>query len=281
VAISILADPLFVILTHGSTGDLIVDNLDYSPSLESTNTLSLLTINMAHGRSNGRHQIWLSNDTIGENINNIGYLILREKPHIVALQEADDKSWWSGRFSHVKKVGQLGGMRYAISGTNVDGLGLHYGAAIVTQLEVSNCKQVTFAKSIPTLSKGFVIASFQWPNEPKYLFDVVSLHLDFASAAVRTSQLETLTKILQLSDRPMIIMGDFNTDMQQDLLLPFANNLKLSTYDIHNKDIVTFKGLNTRIDWIFVSDAFEIITHEVLDDIISDHQAVSVEVRRK
>lgn len=116
----------------------------------------MMTINMAHGRGNGKNQILQSDDFIKGNVSTIGRLIAREGPQVVALQEADAPSWWSGDFSHVNTVGKLGGMASAIQGLNVDGLGLGYGAAIVTQLESSNARQVTFKKNIPAFSKDYL-----------------------------------------------------------------------------------------------------------------------------
>lgn len=39
-------------------------------------------------------------------------VITRENPHVVALQEADGPSFWSGKFNHVDYLARTGGYSY-------------------------------------------------------------------------------------------------------------------------------------------------------------------------
>ncbi|MDM8536680.1 endonuclease/exonuclease/phosphatase family protein [Desulfobacterales bacterium HSG17] len=276
----ILGDILIVFLTHGS--NVNVDTVLLGTNIEkiSDNEITVLSLNMAHGRGNGKNQIFQSKDVISQNVKMIGDIIKREKPQFVALQEADDASWWSGNFSHVEMAGRIGGMRAAIQAHNVDGLGLHYGAAILTTFDVTEARQFTFPRNIPTFSKGFVIATCEWPDDPDFLFDVISLHLDFARAEVREAQIHELSQVLRKNNRPFIIMGDFNTDMEGKLLPQFSDELDLTTWARDDETIITFPGLGHRIDWIFVNNGFKIIEQEILDDIVSDHRVVRARIKR-
>jgi endonuclease/exonuclease/phosphatase family metal-dependent hydrolase len=171
-------------------------------------------------------------------------------------------------------------MTSAVQGLNVNGLGLHYGAALVTQLRVLDARQVTFARNAPTFSKGFVAATCSWPGDSNFKFDVVSVHLDFASSNVRARQLSVLAKSIKKAARPVIIMGDFNTEMSKKLLPGFLKETGLSTWKPDNDSIVTFPGRGSRIDWILVSPEFRIVKQTILDDVVSDHRVVRAAIRR-
>ncbi|MBT3285694.1 MAG: hypothetical protein HN380_00010 [Victivallales bacterium] len=277
----VLCDLAIVCTTHGGSHKVEVATLDIDAVSAGQDLITLLTINMAHGRRDGRNQILQSGKAIRGNIDAIGELIAREGAQLVALQEADAPSWWSGGFSHVNRVAALGSMTSAIQGTNVSGWGLHYGAAIVSQLEVSDAHQITFPRNIPTFSKGFVVATCEWPGDQSFRFDVVSLHLDFASAKVRSKQLSVLENLVTKTDRPIIIMGDFNTDMSKSLLPQFISRTGLQTWKADDQSIVTFPALKSRIDWILASSEFRIVEQSVLDDVLSDHRILKAVIGRR
>ena len=238
------------------------------------NNLTLLSINMAHGRGDGRSQILQSSKVINAYVHKIADLIIREDADIVALQEADAPSWWSGNFSHSEEIAKLSNMHFSIQGEHVSGFGLQYGTSLIGKLNVIEAYSQTFTKSIPMLSKGFVMATCQWQG---LIFDVVSLHLDFARSVTRQKQLNLLETTLKKQNRPMIIMGDFNTDMSTKLLPDFMQELNLYTWRPNDKEIVTFPSLGGyRIDWILISQEFKIIDHQILDDIVSDHLSVKM-----
>jgi len=67
-----------------------------------------------------------------------------------------------------------------------------------------------------TLPKGFVVSCINWPANPAYSVDVISVHLDFMSAKTRKQQAKTLVDVLKSRNRPMILMGDFNTYWDHD-----------------------------------------------------------------
>lgn len=275
--IILLSIGFFIYNTYGESGEVEPFFLD-NKKVESSETLTLLSINMAHGRGDGRNQILQSNEIIKSYVNKIGELVKREVVDVVAMQEADAPSWWSGDFSHVNHVAKLSSMRYALQGKHVNGLGLHYGAALISKLEVTEARSETFKMSIPTFSKGFVVATMKWGD---FNFDMVSLHLDFSRASVRKEQLDFLAKNLKERNLPLVIMGDFNTDMSKELLPNFMNEMKLKTWKPNDKSIVTFPFLGgSRIDWVLVSSEFEIVEQTILDDVVSDHSVLRAVLKR-
>ena len=64
--------------------------------------MTLLTLNIAHGRKDGRNQMLQRTATIRRNLDDITRLLAQTSPALVALQEADGPSFWSGKFDHVK-----------------------------------------------------------------------------------------------------------------------------------------------------------------------------------
>lgn len=285
VLVVAVADVLIINLTHGESGPIEVSHPQNTTSALPGNELSqssikVMTLNMAHGRADGRNQILQSGTAIRNNIHSIGALVAREDPQVIAMQEADAPSWWSGNFSHVESTGNAAGMTSVAHALNIDGLGLHYGTAIATQLEVTEAQQVTFPRNLPSFSKGFVVATCVWPGDDSFKFDVVSLHLDFASHKVRSRQLAQLAELVKQTPRPMILMGDFNTDMAKELLPNFLKNTGLTAWRSEDQSIVTFPIMKSRIDWILVSPEFHITSHKLIDEQLSDHRFVAATLTR-
>jgi len=271
---------IILFATYGKTSQIEITPLENTVTNFSDHQIIVMTINMAHGRSNGRNQIFQSNDAIRNNVNEIGRLIAKREAHIVALQEADGPSWWSGGVSHINAVGMRAGMTTAMQANNVDGLGLHYGTAIISKLAVKYARQETFPMSFPSFSKGFLVATCVWPPDISFEFDVISLHLDFLNATVRAKQLSILKDYIKHSTRPVILMGDFNTDMNKEILPKFLEQTGLVMWKPNDKSIITFPKFGQRIDFILVSSEFKIIQENVLPDVISDHRSVEAIIER-
>ena len=64
-------------------------------------TLRVMTLNLAHGRGEAFHQLFQKSTTIIQNLDEISAMLKREQADVVALQEADAPSFWSGNFHHV------------------------------------------------------------------------------------------------------------------------------------------------------------------------------------
>jgi len=141
---------------------------------------------------------------------------------------------------------------------------------------------ITFDASPPTFSKGFVVATVDWPGEPNIKVDVVSVHLDFLRKSVRGWQVEDMIAKLSSRGRPMIVMGDFNCEWKskKSAVRAIAEGLNLKAYQPASLGMDTFPLLRRRMDWILISDELEFVTYRVLPDVISDHYAVVCEVRR-
>lgn len=241
--------------------------------------LKLLTVNLAHGRGTGLHQAFQDADDAYRNLDAVKTLIERESPDIVALQEADAPSAWSGRFDHVDYLVRASGLGWGVHATHARGVGLAYGTAVLSRLPLEDSGAVTFAPATAALPKGFSIATVRWAAAGIDL-DVVSVHLEPLRASVRRKQAEQLIEALADRSRPLVIMGDFNTDWDgRDGVLPLLSaSLGLAAYAPGQADIVTYPRLGRRLDWILVSDPLRFTGFRVLDDGVSDHLAVVADV---
>jgi len=238
-------------------------------------TLKVMTLNLAHGRKDGWHQIFQSPATIKSNLTEIATVLRREQPQVVALQEADQPSFWSGNFNHVHYLAQQPPYNYAIQGEHVKRFGLTYGTALLSQLPLINPLSITFTYTPPTPAKGFVMTTLRDPG-----INVVSLHLDFSRASVRQRQVEEMVKHLKPLTLPLIIMGDFNCEWAQEHTLPWLTaQLQLHAYQPESTGLKTFS--TSRIDWILISSELEFMEYKVLPEILSDHFGIVAQLNVK
>jgi len=238
-------------------------------------SLRLLSVNLAHGRGTGFHQAFQDSDDARRNLDGVESLISREAPDVVALQEADAPSAWSGRFDHVDYLARSAGYDWGVHTTHAIGVGLAYGTAVLSRFPVEDHAALTFAPAPAALPKGFSLATVYWP-EGDLEFDVVSVHMEPLRQAVRQRQAMQLVEALTDRTRPLVIMGDFNTewDHKDGVLKQLVEELQLTAYSPEGEDIITYPRLGRRLDWILVSAPFRFDRFRVLDDEVSDHRAV-------
>jgi endonuclease/exonuclease/phosphatase family metal-dependent hydrolase len=288
-----LIGALFVIVPYATTGASSDSSGDSSlssirPALREGNgadsVLPVMTANIAHGRGTGRHQALQSGNTIRSNLDEIAKVLLREQPDVVALQEADGPSFWSGGFSHVEHLADAAGFSHQFRGEHVKGLKTSYGTALLSQVPLNDRGSVTFAPSPPTLSKGYVVGRVGWPGNPGVEVTVVSVHLDFSRASVRKAQVEKMILTLSERERPLIIMGDFNCSWtgKEGSLRTLAEGLEARAYEPAAEKMGTFPSTGKRLDWILISADLEFVRYETIIDAVSDHRAViaSLKLRR-
>ena len=242
-------------------------------------SLKVMTLNMAHARGDGFHQALQGTDIALANLDSIRGLLQREVPDVVALQEVDEASFWNGGFSHAAWLVESSALTQFVHGAHVQGPGLRYGAALLSGLPLSEPQSLTFDPARTLVPKGMVVSTITWPGTRSLQVDVVSVHLDFLSQAVRHQQVTELVALLQQRDRPRIIMGDLNSRWEPgSAVQTLAQELGLSVYRAGATDIATFPALGSRLDWVLLSPGFEFRSSRVLEDVVSDHRAVIAEI---
>ncbi|MCK5311674.1 MAG: endonuclease/exonuclease/phosphatase family protein [Desulfobacteraceae bacterium] len=250
------------------------------PSLNNNSVMKILTLNIAHGRKDGASQIFQSKEEIKSNLDDIVSLLQRINPDLVALQEADGPSVWSGDFSHVAYLAEKAGYYYSVRGAHVEGIMLSYGTALLSKHPLCKPASLTFEPSPPTFSKGFVSADIN--TGVKSETKIVSVHLDFFRKTVREQQVKDMVDKLSISKKPLIVMGDFNCEWEDGSALQIlAEKLNLTAYQTGAENMITFPALKKRLDYILISKDFEFTTYKVIEDIVSDHLGVITEIRKK
>jgi endonuclease/exonuclease/phosphatase family metal-dependent hydrolase len=249
-----------------------------------TGNLKVLTLNVAHGRKDGFNQLFQSDERIRNNLKEVAAFLNQTEADIVALQEADGPSRWSGNIDHVELLAQQAGYpRYSRAGHAKSWL-FDYGTALLIRGDFTETSSYAFAPSPPTLSKGFLIGQIVWqsknPSDPPVLVDVVSVHLDFSRSSIRQQQIVEMLNILAERKNPIIILGDFNSDWFNDasVVQDLARRCRLHTYKPLANDLGTYRKSERRLDWILISSELEFKHYSVLPDIVSDHYAVVAEV---
>ncbi|MEN8206160.1 MAG: endonuclease/exonuclease/phosphatase family protein [Pseudomonadota bacterium] len=256
-----------------------------SPQIAYTaGTLKVLSLNIAHGRKDGMNQLFLDSSTIRKNLDEIAAVLNQTGADIVALQEADSPSRWSGNFDHIALLAEQADYAAVTHTPHASSWLFNYGTAILSHAAFTETLNYTFEPSPPTMNKGFTLAQIIWQpqgeSQAPVLLDIVSVHLDFSRKQVRESQIREIKQALAGRDNPTIILGDFNSDWLADELVvrALASGMKLKGYRPSADDLDTYPSGNKRLDWILISKTLEFTSYEVLPDVLSDHKAVVADI---
>ncbi|MHC4333503.1 MAG: endonuclease/exonuclease/phosphatase family protein [Planctomycetota bacterium] len=231
------------------------------PAAESTrgqsSSLKVMTLNVAHGRGDGPNQVLQKGKAIKMNLDQIGAVLS-------------------------SYLAEKAGFAYSVRAEHVKGMNISYGTGLLSTPALREPLSVTFDPSPPTFSKGFTVATVDWPGEPNMEVDVVSVHLDFSRKSVRARQVEDMIERLSSRGRPLIVMGDFNSEWRssKSAVRALAERFNLKAYQPASPRMDTFPLLGMRMDWVLISADLEFVTYQVLPDVISDHYAVLCEVRK-
>jgi len=242
-------------------------------------SLKVMSLNIAHGRSDGPNQLFQDEHQHRRNLDRVADLLRRVEADVVALQEADAPSRWSGRFDHVDYVAERTAYPCVHHGIHAQGTLFEFGTALMSRHAFARALTFDFAPTPPTTTKGFVIGGLRWvrplDEEPAWL-TVVSVHLDFSRQSVRREQFQELLRQLSGIGPPMIVMGDFNStwDDGPELLREFAQDLGLHAYRPGARNLGTYANRSKRLDWILISDDLHFASFEVRPETVSDHHAI-------
>ena len=245
-----------------------------------SSAVRLFSLNVAHGRRTATHQALLRESTARSNVSEIAKVLRHVGPDLVALQEADGPSAWSGNFDHVATLADhaeltdhyrgdhnhFGSERYPLSS----------GTAILSTWRLNDPISLRFGTTWRD-TKGFVVASVKVPEWQDLEIDVVSVHLDFLRPSLRKKQILQMVNALIHRRRPMVILGDLNCCWQQEpsSLRLFNDMLGLRAFR-PERAVPTFpvKRPRRRLDWILVSDELDFNDYHTLKTPLSDHLGV-------
>lgn len=248
--------------------------------------IRVLTLNLAHGRNDAFNQLLLSAEQIKRNLAGITTLLKRAQADVVALQEADGPSRWSGGFDHVALLSEQAGYPWYTRGTHAKSWLFDYGTAMMSKIPFASSSNHSFKPTPPSLTKGLSmgqIALTQDGSHDKTSIHIVSVHLDFSREAVRSRQIKEIIALLPDRSHPLIIVGDFNSDWLNNgsVVADLARRCHMQAYQPKADNLGTYRSNGRRLDWILISDDLEFLNHSVLPDVVSDHHAVVADIGLK
>lgn len=241
--------------------------------------LRVMTLNAAHSRGTGFHQMLQDGDTARANLSTIASVVHREAPDLLALQELDGPSFWSGGFDHAGYLSEQTGLAAYLRAENQKAAGLRYGTALMSRHQLADGEGFSFPARGVWPAKGFVVSTMRTASSEHPPVMVISLHLDPLRPKMRHSQLRMLAEYLDGKTGPTIVMGDFNCDWDEATCLPwFTDRMQLQAHNPDAPGPATFRFGDKRIDWVLVSPHFRFNDYRVLEDEMSDHRAVVAEL---
>jgi endonuclease/exonuclease/phosphatase family metal-dependent hydrolase len=254
----------------------------------SSQRLRLVTFNIAHGRGLTPIQGLTSSRKLRLNLRRIADLLGRLGADVVALQEIDECSVWSGNFDHLDYLRTHAGFPHAAFGINNRRLGLMnlcYGNAILSRFPIAATETIVFGRR-RVGEKGFLFAEIEVEGR---IVPLVNLHLHFGSRRKRLLQLDLLTEWLRAKQRhrgatwavPPIVCGDFNNpDTGDDATASLFSHLSdYGDYSLHPRMAPTYPSPMPRraLDFVFVPPGCKAVRSEVVRSFLSDHRPVMVE----
>lgn len=237
-----------------------------------------MTLNIAHGRGRALLQTRArSRSFFKRNLSTIAALIVRESPHVVALQEAELGSRWAGDFDHVEFLSQQCGYEHVVATPHMDEPGrFRYGTAVVSRLPFERTGGGDFIAQHRRWRKGYTFGRVRLAGfQPSC---VVSLHLDFRHFSTRMAQAQELAAVLRRLTNP-ILAGDFNTT-GEDLDDPIKTLARLNALDVACPEELapTNRAGSHTIDWIMLPKPLGCRGLQTRRDKVSDHRAVIADV---
>lgn len=134
-------------------------------------------------------------------------------PDIVALQEVDvrtnrDRAPHQNGKDFITELGYRTGLLSAYART-IDYSGGYYGIGILSKFPFEHTRKALLPKPEGGHEqRAMLLANVELPEGRKITF--ISTHLDHSSSEVRSVQIQTINKIVNELQHPVIIAGDFN-----------------------------------------------------------------------
>jgi endonuclease/exonuclease/phosphatase family metal-dependent hydrolase len=261
----------------------VIDRESATALAPAKDSLKAITLNLAHGRKDSMNQWLVGEEKIRSNLDDIADFLRRSEADLVALQEADKASRWSGGFDHVAYLAEQAGYQYYAHAEHAQLWMGTYGTAVLSRWPITEAMGLTYPDSPPTASKGFTLVQIEWHNpalgpEPVTL-DVISVHLDFSRKSVRLQQIDELMEVIDAREGPIVLMGDFNSEWlaEEYLVESTRETSRLHVYKPASEDLATYKAL--RLDWIMLSRRLDFTHYRVEPEPLSDHLAVVAEIQ--
>lgn len=266
--------PIHAALSHGSGRPDVV---------------RVMTLNVAHGARAPLPAALFRRATIERNLSDIARLVRDEEPDVVALEELDRRSFYSGGIDHYAWLGEESGLAHGTFGAHrhvqSGPFAMQHGTALLSAFPIEAPDSVAFGTSFLD-DKGLVVGTVRPPALEGGELDVVAIHLDpFFEGSRRAQVRRTVATLRARGVRPLVVMGDMNASWKEGrgALGELARGLDLRAYLAPDAEDTYPAGRHPwrRIDWILISPELEFVRYRTLDAVVSDHRAVVAELARR
>jgi endonuclease/exonuclease/phosphatase family metal-dependent hydrolase len=236
-----------------------------------------MTLNVAHAAKKPVPPRLLGPERVGKNLDAITSALLDVRPDVVALQEIDRASPYTGGLDHFARLwrgSELDHAAHAAHGHSVR-LGMRHGHALLARAALTDIEDRRFSRLF-CHDKGWIVGAVPALGIE---IDVASVHLEPFHAPVRRAQIDELVSGLAerraRTLRPLVVMGDMNTGRRGVARL--VRGLDLRADPAHRPTFPAGLPL-VRLDWILVSRELAIRSERTLSDVVSDHAGVVAEL---
>lgn len=235
----------------------IIEDLDEEGMASAMPLIKVMTYNIHRGINKDNK---LDLDGIAEVIKSSG-------ADIIALQEVERFSVRTGFRDQIEYIADKLSMQYAY-GKSINILNGQYGNAILSKFPIIEYKM----NRLPSQGEQRTILKAGL-NVNGNSISFYSTHLGL-SQSERDLQVQEIVRLVE-DDNRFIIAGDFNSEV--DKLKGIFEKCRDSASIGDNGGRATFEenGLSGRIDYIFVSNNFDVKEYDVLESDASDHYPVT------
>ena len=239
--------------------------------------LRFFSLNVAHARRNVPVKPYLGRRKAQRNLSDIAETLNLLAPDVVALQEVDGPSTWSGNFDHVAAIARQTGFAEHYRGDHNElrfgRFRMAAGTALMARQPLLDPASHRFSVSWRD-TKGFVVAALEVPVWGGLSVDVVSVHLDFLTPSVRRKQIRRMVESLADRQRPLVVLGDLNCCWQHEprSMELLVNHLGLRAHEPQSP-AHTYPAHRPcrRIDWILASPELDFHGYHTVHAPLSDH----------
>lgn len=184
-----------------------------------------------------------------------------------------------------KLLSRLTGLEsYVFGHAATIGWAIEIGNGIISKYPFTSTKMISVPQPIEKRpeeqnyyeDRGIVIATIDVGVEIDYVVTHFGLN-----GLEQENMVEQLIKVIDERERPMILCGDFNMAPDNARLTPIYERLT-SAADVFGKTnefTASSQEPSVAIDYIFLSEEFEVLSYDVIKVIASDHFPIVAEVK--
>ncbi|MEW6522415.1 MAG: endonuclease/exonuclease/phosphatase family protein [Bacillota bacterium] len=210
------------------------------------------------------------------NLDGIAAVLAQSGAHIVGLQEVDNRVLRSGLVDQARYLAQQAGWNHTFGGNLALPPGF-YGNALLSAFPITGYQNQRL--SSPRETRGYLRGVVEAPGGHQLAVYVTHLGLDHEE---RLQHLDRLLQDVRQETGPVLLLGDFNS-------LPGSREVAMVANVLQDAVATTLVSSPTfpagaaahRIDYVFVSSHFEVLSAGTVASLASDHYPVRVELRLK